>query len=109
MKIHTTQNLNSLGRMQSTNSSTITNDEIRLNYSEQMRKQKLLLAQPDSNESGVSFKGKNVPVKDAKKVVAEAKKIVGDIVKEGKPESVKGDGRNSLYFIQTNCNYVITE
>ena len=91
MKIHTTQNLNSLGRMQSTNSSTITNDEIRLNYSEQMRKQKLLLAQSDSYESGVSFKGKNIPVKDAKKVIVEAKKMVGDIVKEGKPESVKGD------------------
>ena len=91
MKIHTTQNLNSLGRMQSTNSSTITNDEIRLNYSEQMHKQKLLLAQSDSYESGVSFKGKNIPVKDAKKVIVEAKKMVGDIVKEGKPESVKGD------------------
>lgn len=91
MKIHTTQNLNSLGRMQSTNSSTITNDEIRLNYSEQMRKQKLLPAQSDSYESGVSFKGKNIPVKDAKKVIVEAKKMVGDIVKEGKPESVKGD------------------
>ena len=101
MKIHTTQNLNSLGRMQSTNSSTITNDEIRLNYSEQMRKQKLLLAQPDSNESGVSFKGKNVPVKDAKKVVAEAKKIVGDIVKEGKPESVKGDKFMDSPFFHT--------
>ena len=69
MKIHTTQNLNSLGRMQSTNSSTITNDEIRLNYSEQMRKQKLLLAQPDSYESGVSFKGKKEIVK---KVIQKA-------------------------------------
>ena len=69
MKIHTTQNLSSLGRIQSTNSSTIPNDEIRLNYSEQMQKQKLLHAQPDSYESGVSFKGKKEIVK---KVITKA-------------------------------------
>ena len=69
MKIHTTQNLSSLGRIQSTNTSTIPNDEIRLNYSEQMRKQKLLHAQPDSYESEVSFKGKKEIVK---KVITKA-------------------------------------
>lgn len=101
MKIHTTQNLNSLGRMQSTNSSTITNDEIRLNYSEQMRKQKLLHAQPDSYESGVSFKGKEKLIKDSKKVIVAINKKVGEVVKEGQPERIKGDKMMDSPFFHT--------
>ena len=62
MKIHTTQNLNSSGRIQTTNNSTIPNEEIRLNYSEKMRKQKLH-AQDDTYESSVSFKGKKEIIK----------------------------------------------
>ena len=60
MNIHTTQNLISNARKQSTDNVTI--PEIRLNYSEQMRKQNLL-DQPDSFEGKVSFKGKKEIVK----------------------------------------------
>ena len=70
MKIHTTQNLSSQGRKQSTNNVTI--PEIRLNYSEQMRKQNLL-SQPDTYESNVSFKGKKEIIK---KVIDKTSKAV---------------------------------
>ena len=56
MKIHTTQNLNSFAGTNSTN--MLSSNEIRLNYSEQMRK-KSLMEEPDSYESNVSFRGKN--------------------------------------------------
>ena len=72
MKIHTTQNLNSLAQnrnIMSTNQS----GEIRLNYSEQMRKMRNSV--PDTYESGVSFRGKKEIVTKAveagKKTFAE--------------------------------------
>ena len=68
MNIHTTQNLISRARRQSTDNVTI--PEIRLNYSEQMRKQNLL-DQPDSFEGKVSFKGKKEIVK---KIVDNSRK-----------------------------------
>ena len=68
MNIHTTQNLISNARKQSTDNVTI--PEIRLNYSEQMRKQNLL-DQPDSFEGKVSFKGKKEIVK---KIVDNSRK-----------------------------------
>lgn len=68
MNIHTTQNLISKVRKQSTDNVTI--PEIRLNYSEQMRKQNLL-DQPDSFEGKVSFKGKKEIVK---KIVDNSRK-----------------------------------
>ncbi len=80
MKIHTTQNLSSLGRMQSTNSNTIPSEEIRLNYSEMMRKRNLS-AHSDSYESNVSFKGKKEIVK---KVIIESKKAVDKETKTDK-------------------------
>ncbi len=75
MKIHTTQNLSSLGRkQQSTNRSVTIPNEIRLNYSEQMRMQSLP-ALPDYYEDNVSFKGKKEivtgAVKASKKTFAE--------------------------------------
>lgn len=73
-KIHTTQNLNSLGRMQSTNNDTIPNDEIRLNYSEQMRKLKLSEQPNDTFEGKVSFKGKKEVIKVIQKAVDKEKK-----------------------------------
>ena len=91
MKIHTTQNLNSMGRkQQSTNNVTIPNDEIRLNYSEQMR---LKQSWNDTNSYAniVSFKGKGNAVKDSKKVIETVKKVVGEVAKEGQPERIKGD------------------
>ena len=81
MKIHTTQNLNSVGRMQSTSTSTIPNDEIRLNYSEQMRKH---TSSPCLNiEYGqhVSFKGKGNILNTAPKA---AKKTLGEKVADTK-------------------------
>lgn len=68
MNIHTTQNLISKARKQSTDNVTI--PEIRLNYSEQMRKQNLL-DQPDSFKGEVSFKGKKEIVK---KIVDNSRK-----------------------------------
>ena len=68
MKIHTTQNLISNVRKQSTDNVAI--PEIRLNYSEQMRKQNLL-DQPDSFKGEVSFKGKKEIVK---KIVDNSRK-----------------------------------
>lgn len=68
MKIHTTQNLISQARKQSTDNVAI--PEIRLNYSEQMRKQDLM-EQPDSFEGKVSFKGKKEIVK---KIVDNSRK-----------------------------------
>ena len=87
MKIHTTQNLNSFAGTNSTN--MLSSNEIRLNYSEQMRK-KSLMEEPDSYESNVSFRGKN-PVKDAKKIISSIKKKVGEVAKNPQPESKKGD------------------
>ena len=92
MKIHTTQNLTSFGRMQSTSNVDI--PEIRLNYSEQMRMSQLL-AEPDSNKDAVSFRGKKGPtVEDAKKIIDTTKKMVGDVAKESQPARKRGD---SLY------------
>ena len=69
MNIHTTQNLISKVRKQSTDNVTI--PEIRSNYSEQMRKQNLY-DQPDSFEGGVSFKGKKAPTaRDSKKIIKQ--------------------------------------
>ncbi len=87
MKIHTTQNLNSLAGAKSTN--MLSSNEIRLNYSEQMRKKDLMVTS-DSYESGVSFRAKN-PIKDAKKIISSIKKTVGEVSKNPQPESKKGD------------------
>lgn len=80
MKIHTTQNLNSLGRMQSTNNVPIPSSEIRLNYSERMRKQHLY-DQQDTYEKNVSFKGKKEFIKAGKET---AKKLINTAGKEKK-------------------------
>lgn len=77
MKIHTTQNLSSLGRMKSTdNNSNIPNEEIRLNYSEQMR---LKDSQPkdDTFVGKVSFKGKKEFLKSAEKMAEHYKNTAG--------------------------------
>ena len=80
MKIHTTQNLNSLGRMQSTNNVPIPSNELRLNYSERMRKQHLY-DQQDTYEGNVSFKGKKEFIKAGKEA---AKRIINTAGKEKK-------------------------
>lgn len=104
MNIHTTQNLISKVRKQSTDNVTI--PEIRLNYSEQMRKQNLL-DQPDTFNGGVSFKGKKgSTVKDTKKAISKIKKVVGDIPKESKYTRVKGDSIYDRPFINRILNSV---
>ena len=80
MKIHTTQNLNSLGRIQSTNNVPIPSNELRLNYSERMRKQHLY-DQQDTYERNVSFKGKKEFIKAGKET---AKKLINTAGKEKK-------------------------
>lgn len=80
MKIHTTQNLNSLGRIQSTNNVPIPSNELRLNYSERMRKQHLY-DQQDTYEGNVSFKGKKEFIKAGKET---AKRIINTAGKEKK-------------------------
>ena len=87
MKIHTTQNLNSLAQNRSIMSTNQTG-EIRLNYSEQMRKMRNSV--PDTYESGVSFKGKKEIVTKAveagKKTFAEKvanNKVVKKFINSG--------------------------
>ena len=107
MNIHTTQNLISKARKQSTDNVTI--PEIRLNYSEQMRKQNLL-EQPDSFEGKVSFKGKKGPtVRDTKKIINTTKKVVGDIAKESQPKRIKGDGLNDSPLFNKILNFANNE
>ena len=94
-------------RKQSTDNVTI--PEIRLNYSEQMRKQNLL-EQPDSFEGEVSFKGKKGPtVKDAKKIINTTKKMVGDIAKESQPKRKKGDKLNNSPLFNKILNFANNE
>lgn len=89
MNIHTTQNLNSFGRIQSTNKLDIP-EIIRLNYSEHLQRQRLL-DEPLPADSMVAFKGKANPIKDGKKVVKSIKKVVGEIKKDPAIEKEKGD------------------
>ena len=83
MNIHTTQNLISNARKQSTNNIVI--PEIRKNYLSRTQEQ------PDSYAGSVSFGKKGPAIKDAKKVVEKIKKTVGDIPKESKYTREKGD------------------
>lgn len=107
MNIHTTQNLISKVRKQSTDNVTI--PEIRSNYLEQMRKQNLY-DQPDSFEGGVSFKGKKGPtVENAKKIINTTKKMVGDVVKESQPKRKIGDGLNDSPLFNKILNFANNE
>ncbi len=107
MNIHTTQNLISKVRKQSTDNVTI--PEIRSNYSEQMRKQNLY-DQPDSFEGGVSFKGKKGPtVENAKKIFKVSKKVVGDIPKTSQPKMKKGDSLNDSPLLNKILNFANNE
>lgn len=87
MKIHTTQDLNSLVQYRhSTN-----NKDFRFNYQQQVMPN---LSQSASGEIPVAFKGlwnKKPSVKDGKKIVETTKKVLGDIKKEPNPEKKKYD------------------
>ena len=98
MNIHTTQNLISNARKQSTNNIVI--PEIRKSYLSRTQEQ------PDSYAGSVSF-GKKVPAaKDAKKVVEKIKKTVGDIPKESKYTREKGDSIYDRPFINGFLRFV---
>ena len=88
MKIHTTQNLGSLEKRNSTNN--VAQNELRLSrlYEENSRS---MFNSKDSNMTIVSFRGSKPNSKDAKKVIDSAKKLVGEIKKSATPEVEKGD------------------
>ncbi len=91
MKIHTTQNLNSLVQnQQSTN--RVSAEEFRLkNYSEQLQVPGLSAVMRNQGDN-ISFEGKKkVSAEDAKKIIKASKKFIGDIKKEPKPEVKRGD------------------
>lgn len=103
MNIHTTQNLISKVRKQSTDNVTI--PEIRSNYLAKSRMQNLY-DQPDSFKGNVSFGKKSVNAKDAKKVVNNLKKAVGEIPKESKYTREKGDSIYDRPFINGFLKFV---
>ncbi len=88
MKIHTTQNLSSLGNRNSTNN--LAQNELRLSrlYEENSRS---MFDSEGSNMTIVSFRASKPNSKDAKKVIKSAKKLVGEIKKNATPEVEKGD------------------
>ena len=92
MKIHKTQNLNSLVQLnqQSTNNNVSSKDFRLKNYSEQMLMPKLLAESADFGSTSISF-GKQT-TRDAKKIINMTKKVVGEVKKEPQPERKKGDG-----------------
>ena len=109
MKIHTTQNLNSLGRMQSTNNVPIPSNELRLNYSERMRKQHLY-DQQDTYEGNVSFKGKKEIIQkvidNTKNTAGKEKKWYDKILTSGVFDKLL-DSMNQEVFIQAAISFLI--
>ena len=96
MKIHTTQNLNSLVQLNQLSSNNVSSRDFRLkNYSEQMPTPDLPAERAELYGSSVSFGlrfGKKKPnVKDAKKIIDTVAKKVGDIKKDPQPMKKKGD------------------
>lgn len=109
MRIHTTQNLNSIRRNQPTDSITIP-EEIRLNFLEQTRNS-ALLDEPESVDT-VSFKGKNpknpkdILPKIAKRIKDETSKRASD--KKGMTEKVLSSARFNNILQSILDNEVIT-
>ena len=95
MKIHKTQNLNSLVQLNQQTTNYVSSKDFRLNYSEQMLMPKLLAESDNIQKTSVSFQGfgkKKPTLKDATKFIKMTKKGVGEISKEPQPEKKKGDG-----------------
>lgn len=109
MKIHTTQDLNSFARTTSTN--MLSSNEIRLNYSEQMRKRNLL-EEPDAYEKNISFKAgssnnqKDILPKIAKRIKDTTSKRASD--KKGIMEKVLSSDRFSRTLESILSNEVLT-
>ena len=101
MKIHTTQNLNSLVQLNQQPTNNASSKDFRLkNYSEQMLMPKLSAEKADFYGSSISFGAKTPKnLRDGKKIIKAVSKKVGDIKKEGIPEIRKGDKfRTSSFF-----------
>ncbi len=91
MKIHTTQDLNSLVQTNNQQTTNSVSKDFRLkNYSEQMLMPRLSADKADFYSSSISF-GKGPNAKDAKKIIDATKKVVGEIKKEASPEVKRGD------------------
>lgn len=101
MKIHTTQNLNSLVQHNQQTTNNVSSKDFRIkNYSEQMLMPKVAAEKSDNFNSSISF-GKKMPknLKDGKKIIKAVEKKVGDIKKEAVPEVKRGDKiRKSPFF-----------
>ena len=100
MKIHTTQNLNSLVQRNQQSTDNVSKDFRLKNYSEQMLMPKMSAEKADFYSSSISF-GAKLPknLKDGKKIIKSVNKKVGDIKKEGVPEVKRGDSfRTSSFF-----------
>lgn len=96
MKIHTTQNLNSLVQNNQLTTNNVSSKDFRLkNYSEQMLMPKVTAESADYYSTSISFGkmfGKKPSLKDAKKFIHANAKKVGDIKKDPQPEKKRGDG-----------------
>ena len=92
MKIHKTQNLNSLVQTnQQTTNNSVSKDFRLKNFSEQMLMPKLSAESADFYSSSITF-GKKVPnIKEGKKIIKATSKKVGIIRKEPNPEKKRGD------------------
>ena len=93
MKIHTTQDLNSLVQLNQLTTNNVSSKDFRLkNYSEQMLMPKVSAEKVDFYNSSITFgKGKKATVRDLNKIIKMRKKMVGDISKDPQPEEKKGD------------------
>lgn len=93
MKIHTTQNLNSLVQHNQQTTNNVSSKDFRIkNYSEQMLMPKVAAEKSDYFNSSISFgSGKKPTIKNAKKIIDTCAKKVGDIKKDPNPEIKRGD------------------
>ena len=92
MKIHKTQNLNSLVQLNQQSANGVSSKDFRLkNYSEQMSMPKLSAESAELYGSSVSFGKSKTVLQDAKKIINMTKKKVGEIKSEPQLEKKKGD------------------
>ena len=102
MKIHTTQDLNSLVQLNQLSTNNVSSKDFRLkNYSEQMLMPKVSAESADYYGSSISFGKRKPAVRDAKKIIIASKKMVGDIKKEPQPKERKGDKRMDSPFFNS--------
>lgn len=91
MKIHTTQNLNS-GKTTIPSTNNLSSKDFRLGLSNDVR---------NFTNGNIAFHGKPKATKDGKKIIAAAKKAVGNIKNEAMPEVKKGDKFLTSSFFNT--------